>query len=96
LVAGIVGVRDQGDAGRQQFGTGRIDRDIAVRAGEPQAMKCSGNFPVDRFGLGDRGLEGHIPQRRRFGAVRLAAGEVTQKCPLRNSLGALVHGPIGQ
>jgi hypothetical protein len=54
----------------------------------------AGDLPVLHLGLGDRGAEGHIPQGRRLGQVRLTARQVAQEGALRDGAGGLVDGPV--
>ena len=62
-----------------------VESDPVVRAGP---------FPVLEFGLGDGRAEGDVPQRGRFGLVRLAARQVAQERALGHGAGALVDGLI--
>ena len=84
LVALVVGVGDQRDAADDQLGSGGVDQDVAAAVGavEGELVVGAGALAVLELGLGDRGLEGDVPQRRRLGRVRLAAGQVVQERPL--------------
>ncbi|MPM33538.1 hypothetical protein SDC9_80114 [bioreactor metagenome] len=87
LVALVVGVGDQGAAGGQQLGPGRLDHDLAaVGAVEVQRVVEAGVVAGLELRLGDRGLESDVPHRRRLGHVRLAAPEVVQEGPLGDGL----------
>ena len=48
--------------------------------------KAPGWSSVFELGLGDRGAEGHVPERRGVGLVGLAAREVAQERALRGEL----------
>ena len=88
LVALVVGVRDQGDAGHQQLRPGGGDDDgvAAVGAVERDVVVGAGALLVLQLGLGDRGLEGGVPEARRLRGVRLAALQVAQERPLADPL----------
>ena len=77
LVALVVGVGDQRHAGRDQLGPGGLD----VAPGRPARVERhpvvgAGVVAGLQLGLGDRGLERHVPQRRapRTGTPRRARG----------------------
>ena len=86
LVALVVRVGDQGHAGGDQLGPGGldVDRAAAVRGGKGHPVVRAGIVPGLQFGLGHRGLEGHIPQRRRLGQIGLPAGRIAQESFLGN------------
>ncbi len=78
LVALVGGMGDQGDAGRDELGPGRLDLDgraVSVGLGEAQPVVEARVLLVDELGLGDRGAEVDVPQRRRLLAVGLAPGQ---------------------
>jgi len=82
-------------AGGEQFRAGRHDRDgRAVRAAERDRVRRAGDLPVLHLGLGHRGLERHVPQRRRLGEVGLAPGQVAQEGALGDGPRALLDGPV--
>ncbi len=95
LVALVVRVRDQRDAGRQQLGPGGLDVDL-VAAGVVEGHPVVGTRVVARLelGLGHGGLEGHVPQPRRLGLVGLAAREVAQEGLLGGGAGVVVDGAV--
>ena len=64
------------------------------RRGSATRWYAPGDLPVLELGLGDRGAEVDVPQRRGLGLVRLAAGEVAQERALRRPLRA--RSPIGR
>ena len=84
LVALVVGVGHEGHAGGQQLGAGGGDVQVptavvvggAGRQVEGEPVVGAGTFTVLKFGLGDRGAVGDVPQRRCFDLVCLAAGQV--------------------
>ncbi len=75
LVALIVGVSHQRDTGREQFGTRRLDVDVARAVGlvEGDAVVRGLLIAIFELCLGDGGAEVDIPQRGRERLVRLAA-----------------------
>jgi hypothetical protein len=87
LVALVVGVRDEGDARGEELGARGVDDDVvAVRAVEREAVVGARLLAVLELGLRDRGAEGDVPEGRRVGLVRLAAGEVAEERALRGDL----------
>jgi len=91
----IARVGHQRHAGGEQFGAGCSHRDcggVASMEGDP--VHGPGHLPVLHLGLGHRGLERHVPQRRRLGQVGLAPGEVAQEGPLGDGPGIVVDGPV--
>ena len=100
LVPLVVGVGDERDARGEQLGPGGVDLDRAVAVGRRRAngdlVVGAGPLAVLHLGLGDGGAEVDVPQRRRFLAVGLAAGEVAQERPLAGAARALVDGGVLQ
>ena len=87
LVALVVGVRDQRDHARDQLGPGGLDVDrLAVGPVEGDPVVVAGVLARLELGLGDGGLEGDVPERRRLLEVGLAAGEVAQERALADRL----------
>ena len=87
LVALVVGVGDQRTTGGQQFGTSGLDQHLAaVGTMEVQRVVEAVVLPRLELGLGDRGLEGDIPQRRSVRQIGLTARVVVQECPLGDRL----------
>ncbi len=85
----IVGMRDERDARRNQFRTGRLDFDGAAGGfREPDAMIGARQLAIFEFGLRDGGLEIHIPERRRFDLIRETSPQQAKKCELRDALRA--------
>ena len=64
----------------------------AVDAGKPQLVVGALDFLVLEFGLGDRGLERDVPQRRRFDLVRLVGGQVVEDGELADPPTVVVDG----
>ena len=96
LVALVVRVGDQGDAGGQQLGTRRLDAHVhaildgcarggSLRGGlgvgdvEGQAVIEARVLAALQLSLGDRRLEGDVPQARGLGLVGLTARQVAQE-----------------
>ena len=98
LEALVVGVRHQRDARRDQLGAGGLDDDVGVAVGAVEADRVvrAGQLAVLELGLRDRGAEVDVPQRRRLGLVRLAAGEVAEERPLRRPLRVVADRRVGQ
>jgi hypothetical protein len=96
LVALVVGVGDQRDAGGDQLRPGGLDEDVAVGAVEGDAVVGAGPLPVLQLGLGHRGVEVDVPEGGRLGGVGLAPGQVAQERPLRGGPGAVVDGGVGE
>jgi hypothetical protein len=94
LVALVVGVRDQRDAGRDQLGPGGLDEDWAVRGVEGDPVVGARALPVLQFGLGDRGAERDVPEGRRLLGVGLSSGEVVQEHPLCGGAGGFGDRPV--
>ena len=92
LVALVVGVGDERDAADEQLGPGGRDDEVAaVGPVEGEVVVGAGALAVLELGLGDRRLERDVPQARRLGRVRLAAGEVAEERPLAGPLAALAR-----
>ena len=103
LIPRIVGVRDQGHAGRDQLGPGRVDLDEGrAEAGhgtselERDAVVRRRHLAILELGLRHRGLEVDVPQRRRFHLVGQSAIEMVQKRELRDALRALADRRVRQ
>ena len=81
LVALVIGMRDEGDAGRQHFRTSRLNVNglTVVCALKAHAVVSAFLFTVFEFSLCDSSLESHIPERRGFGLVGLATSEIAQE-----------------
>ena len=96
-VALVVRVGHQGDAGRQQLGTGRVDlHPPAVRAGEGEPVVGGRLLALFQLGLGHRGPEVDIPQRGSLAGVRLAAADVPEEGPLGHAPAVVVNRGVGQ
>ena len=86
LVPLVVRVGDEGDDGRDEFRTGRLDLDrAAVRLVEAHLVERAGVVACFQLGLGDRGLEGDVPESGRLSLIGLVALDVAQE-------GLLCHG----
>ena len=84
LVALVVGMGDDGDAGGQQLGTGRVDgQRRAVRTPEEQPVVGARDLPVLQLRLGDRGAHVDVPQRRRLAPVGETTPSQAQEAALR-------------
>ena len=59
-------------------------------------MVVAGIVPGFQLGLGDRGLEGHVPHRGGIGAVGLTAGEIAQEAELRHPQRLVADGGVEQ
>jgi hypothetical protein len=95
-VALVVGVGDQGHAGRQQLRPGRLDQHrVGPGAGEGDPVVGARHLPVGQLGLRDGGLVVDVPQRGRLGGVRLAAGQVAQERALGGPAGPVADGLVG-
>ena len=57
-------------------------------------MVCARSLAILELGLGDGCAERHVPQRRCFDLVRLAAFEILQKRSLGDTLASLVDGGV--
>ena len=84
LVPVVVGVRDECDARRQQFGPGGVDRDVTRTVGlvERECVVRTGTLAVLELGLRDGRLEVDVPQCRCLLRVGLAPGEVAEESAL--------------
>ncbi len=90
LVALVVGVGDQGHAGREQLGAGGLDEDLlagAVGAGEADAVVGALAVAVLLLGLRDGGAIGDVPHGGGLGLVRLPGLEVLEEGALRGGAG---------
>ena len=91
LIPRIVGMRDERDACRNQFRSGRVDLDEGrVGAREPDAMVGAGLFTILELRLCDSRAEIDVPQRWSLELIGDAAIEQPQECRLRDSLRATV------
>ena len=95
----VVRVRDQRHAGRQQLGPGGGNDQLALarQAGvepERQPVVRAWHLPVLELGLGHRGAEGHVPERRPLRLVGLAPGQVAQERALRDGLDPVIDGAV--
>ena len=79
LVALVVRVRDERDAGGDQLGAGGLDVDRSVGVVVRDPVVGAGVVAGLELGLGDGGLVGDVPQRRGVLLVGLAAGDVAQE-----------------
>ena len=97
LVALVVWVGDQRDACGNEFRSRRVDPDVGGGAdpGEAQLVVSAGHFLVFELGLGDGGLKGHVPQRRRFDLVRLSGGQVVEERKLGDAATVVVDRLVG-
>ena len=96
LVAVVFWVGDERAAGGEQFRTGGLDVNRgAVFETERDLVVEAGVFAAFQLGLGDRGLEGHVPQARRVLLVGFAASEITQERLLRHALRMLADRVVG-
>ena len=102
LIALIVRMRDERDAGRNQLGTRRFDldaprrgRSTAPREREPDAVVRAGELAILELRLRHGGLEVDVPQRRRLDLVRQAAAQQTQERHLRHALRAPADRRVG-
>ena len=86
---------DQRDHARDQLGPGGLDPDrLPVGAVEGDPVVVAGVLLRLELGLGDGGLERHVPERRRLGEVGLAPGEVAQERALARQLGGAADGRV--
>src|SRR5690606_38099533 len=94
LEALVVGVGDESDARGDQLGSRRLDVDGCLAVGPVERDLVERTRIVARLelGLGDRRLEGHVPQPRGLGLVGLAAREVAHERRLGYGLRATVDG----
>jgi hypothetical protein len=76
---GVRRMDDDRDASRQELGASRVDEQVVSPADavERQAMVEAVALAVFELGLGDRGAEVDIPERRRLRVVRLSSREKT-------------------
>ena len=104
LVALIIRVGNQGDAGSQKFGPGRFNLDIATRcvftnfcciAVENQLVVVARVLTRLDLGLSDSGLQRDVPKSGGFSAVRFAASEVLEESSLGDQAGVGADGLVG-
>ena len=97
LVAGVVGMGNQGHAGRHQFRSSGGHVDVAAFGGvEGQRVVGARAVTLFEFGLGDGRVEGGVPQGGCLHLVGLAAGQVAQEGPLGGPLAPLIDGGVAQ
>ena len=88
LVALVVGVGDEGAAGRQELWASRLDEDVVtIVAMEGQSVIGTGVVASLQLGLGHRRLVGDVPQGRGVVEVGLTAGVIAQERQLGDALG---------
>ncbi len=98
LVALVVRVGDQRHDGGDQLGPGRLDPDgsavdlSSTVEGDPVVV--AGVLLRLQLGLGDRGLEGDVPERGGLLQVGLVAGQVAQERALRGDPAVLADGAV--
>ncbi len=95
LVALVVRVRDQRHGAGDQLGSRRLDvhrRPVGTAVGDPVVV--AGVVARLELGLGHRGLEGDVPERRRILQVGLAASQVAQERALADGPGPLADGGV--
>ena len=95
----VVGMRDQGDAGRDQLGPRRLDLDC-LKSGrpverEPHPVVRARHFPIFELRLGHRRAEVHVPQRGRLDLVRQPPPQQPQERYLRDALGPRADRGVG-
>ena len=97
LVALVVGMGDEGDTRRDEFGAGGVDPDVGGVAdtGEAELVVGARHLLVLEFGLGDGGLEGDVPQRRRLDLVRLTGVQVVEERQLADAPAVVVDRLVG-
>jgi len=88
---------DERDAGWYQLGPSRVDLDRPLPAGtrEPNLVVRPRRLAVLEFRLRDGRAEVHIPERRRFEAVREAPLQEPQEGDLRDALRAAADRGVG-
>jgi hypothetical protein len=100
LVALVVRVGDQRDAGRQQLGPGGLDvHGGAVGRAERDPVERAGVRARLELGLRHGGLERDVPEPGGLGLVRLVAGQVAQERLLGDGTrlggdGLVGHAPV--
>ena len=97
LVALVVGMGDEGDTRRDEFGAGGVDPDVGGVAdtGEAELVVGARHLLVLELGLGDGGLEGDVPQRRRLDLVRLTGVQVVEERQLADAPAVVVDRLVG-
>ena len=86
LIALIGRMGDERDAGRHQLRSSRLDLDgmaVVRRPHEAEPVVEARILLVDELGLGNRGLEVDVPQRRRLLPVGLTACQEAEETTLR-------------
>ena len=90
----VVGMGDEGD----HRDSGRVvDPDVGGVAdtGEAELVVGARHLLVLELGLGDGGLEGDVPQRRRLDLVRLTGVQVVEERQLADAPAVVVDRPVG-
>ncbi|CAB4900373.1 unannotated protein [freshwater metagenome] len=96
LVAVVVRMRHESNAGGQQFGPRGLDKDVvATRAVEGEPVIGARHVFVFEFGLSHGRAERDIPQRGRHGLVGLAALDVAHEGQLRGANRIAANGAVG-
>ena len=92
LVACVVGVRGDADAGGQQLGPrgGDDERRVAALDPEGDVVECAAGRTILDFGLRDGGLEVDVPHRGRLDAVDVPLLPQVAEARLRDVTAALV------
>ena len=97
LVALVVGMSNESHARRQQFGPSRLNLDgAAVGLVERHPVVRGRLLLVFELGLRDGGAEGHVPEGRGLGLVRLAARQVVEEHLLGDALRLVADGAVGE
>ena len=92
----VVRMGDQGYARRDQLRPGGVDRhDPSAGTMERDRVVGPVSLPILELGLGDRGSEGHVPQRGRLCLVGLTPCEIAQERPLRDGARVVVDRLVG-
>ena len=95
LVAVVIGMRHEGNAGGQQLGARGFDKDVvAARAVEGEAVVGARHFFVFKLRLGHGCAERNVPQGGRHGLVGLAALDVANERQLRRANRIAVNGAV--
>ncbi len=96
LVAIVVWMRDQRDAGGDELRTRRVDlHKPAVGLREANPVERPGLLPIFELGLGDSRAEVHVPQRRGFELIRQVLLEQPQERELRDALRVAADRRVG-
>jgi hypothetical protein len=93
----VVGVGDEGHAGREEFGPGGLDlhRTLCADPGEPQPVVRAGPVAVLELGLAHRGAEVDVPEGGRGALDDLPALGQPEEPPLGHPAGPLADGGVG-